>query len=87
MHIPDEPGFREAAGQLTLAHIDRLRALRLIDQQQIQNGQNEATERLRETLQDAIQKAKVPTDASQRELDSPSNQKGVGELGPQKPTE
>ena len=79
--------LREAAGQLTLAHIDRLRALRRIDQQQIENGQNEATERLRETLQDAIQKAKVPTDASHSELDSPSTQKGVGELGPQKPTE
>ena len=79
--------LREAAGQLTLAHIDRLRALRLIDQQQIQNEQSEATERLRKSLQTAIQQAKAPADEGLSELESTSMQGGTGELGPQNPTE
>lgn len=79
--------LREAAGQLTLAHIDRLRAVRLIDQQQIQNRQSEATERLCETLQVAIQRAKAPADEDLNELGSVSTQSGGGVLGPQKPTE
>ena len=79
--------LREAAGQLTLAHIDRLRAVRLIDQQQIQNGQSEATERLRETLQGAIQRVKVRADEDLNELGSASTQGGGKVLGPQKPTE
>ena len=37
---------------------------RLIDQQQIQNGQSEATERLREALQNAIQQAEQFRDAA-----------------------
>ncbi|MEC8093290.1 MAG: hypothetical protein VX155_05615 [Planctomycetota bacterium] len=59
----------------------------LIDQQQIQNGQIDATERLRETLQDAIQRVKVRADEDLNELGSASTQGGGKVLGPQKPTE
>ncbi len=79
--------LREVAGQFTLAHIDRLRALRLIDQQQIQNGPSEATERLRESLQNAIQQEKKRTDEDLSELDSTSTQCGTEALRPQNPTE
>ena len=60
---------------------------RLIDQQQIQNGQSEATERLREALQDAIRRVKVRPDEDLNELGSASTQGGGKVLGPQKPTE
>ncbi|MBL21615.1 MAG: hypothetical protein CMJ37_02045 [Phycisphaerae bacterium] len=79
--------LREAAGQLTLAHIDRLRALRLIDGPQIRNEQSEATECLRKALRDAIQKERAPTNEDPSETDSASIRKGSGELGPQNPTE
>ena len=61
--------------------------MRLIDQQQIQNEHSEATERLRESLQNAIQQAKAPTHEELSELESTSMQSGTGELGPQNPTE